>query len=140
MTAATNDLFAQPAHFLFPPEIKDTLATATSAAQDETLQECLPLINGTDKSHHSPFDYNRHGVLRLDRSQHVNFLRDALGEFPRGFVTVDASRPWMVYYPPTEQGKLMITPGAVLGSGDFGDMGSMIDFFCPKPYPYSLHY
>jgi len=98
MTAATNDPFALPAHFVSPPEIKDTLATATSAAQDETVQECLPLINGTDKSNRSLFDYNKHGVRRLHRSQHVNFLHHALGEFPREYVEVDASRPWMVYW------------------------------------------
>jgi hypothetical protein len=30
--------------------------------------------------------------------QHIDFLRDALGEHPAPFVGIDASRPWMVYW------------------------------------------
>ena len=75
-----------PQYFSNPPVVKDSLVTATSSAQDKNLEECLPLL--TD-----PW-----GVPRLDREQHIEFLKAALEEFPAKFVGVDASRPWMVYW------------------------------------------
>ncbi len=87
-----------PSAFSAPPSIKDPLVTATSSAQDETVQECLPLILSAADSAQDPFDFNQHGVPRLDRQQHIEFLKDALGDFPAQFVGVDASRPWMVYW------------------------------------------
>ena len=87
-----------PSTFSAPPTIRDSLVTATSAAQDETVQECLPLILSAEGAAQDPFDFNQHGVPRLDRQQHVEFLNDALGDFPAQFVAADASRPWMVYW------------------------------------------
>ena len=98
MAGATAALYAIPATFCHPPLIKDSLVTATSSAQDENIQQTLPLIKATGESASHPFDYNEHGVPQLDRLQHIEFLRDALGGFPGGFVSMDASRPWMVYW------------------------------------------
>jgi len=66
--------------------------------QEKTLRECLPLICVREDSDWDPFGFNQHGVPRLDRERHIEFLKDALGEFPPRFVGVDASRPWMVYW------------------------------------------
>lgn len=95
---ADADAVYVPAPFSTPPLIRDVLVTASSSAQDETVQECLPLITNAAESARNPFDVNEHGVPRLDRQQHVEFLEDALGEFPAQFVGADASRPWMVYW------------------------------------------
>jgi protein farnesyltransferase subunit beta len=98
MAAAGAALYAIPLAFTIPPPIKDPLVTATSSAQDENIEETLPLINATAESTRDLFAYNEYGVPRLDRFQHIDFLRDALGEHPAPFVGLDASRPWMVYW------------------------------------------
>eukprot|EP00193_Tetraselmis_chui_P004692 CAMPEP_0177767152 /NCGR_PEP_ID=MMETSP0491_2-20121128/8925_1 /TAXON_ID=63592 /ORGANISM="Tetraselmis chuii, Strain PLY429" /LENGTH=522 /DNA_ID=CAMNT_0019283653 /DNA_START=265 /DNA_END=1833 /DNA_ORIENTATION=- len=36
--------------------------------------------------------------LTLHRSAHARYLRGALGQLPRGFVSLDASRPWILYW------------------------------------------
>ena len=98
MASAEAALYATPAAFCNPPLIKDALVTATSYAQDENVQEILPLIKPTAKSIKDPYKYNEHDVPRLDRLQHIEFLKEALEEHPAGFVAIDASRPWMVYW------------------------------------------
>ena len=90
--------FPIPAHLSSLPILKDSLTTATSSVQDLTVQECLPLITRRGESTRSPFDLNEKGVVTLDRSQHIEFLADALEEYPAQFVGVDASRPWLVYW------------------------------------------
>jgi protein farnesyltransferase subunit beta len=72
--------------------------TETSSTQQETVAECLPYLKGTSDPSRSPFDFNEHGVPRLNRQAHVDFLYHSLEEFPAAFVAVDASRPWMVYW------------------------------------------
>lgn len=98
MASAGAALYSIPPAFSAPPLIRDSLITATSSAQEETIQETLPLINASAESARGPFDYNEYGVPRLDRLQHIDFLKDALGEHPAAFVGIDASRPWMVYW------------------------------------------
>ncbi len=98
MADAEEWLFAVPHHFTQPPPIQDGLETETSSAQQETVAECLPFLKRTDDPCRSPFDFNEHGVPRLDRQAHVDFLHQSLEEFPAAFVAVDASRPWMVYW------------------------------------------
>jgi hypothetical protein len=97
MANAGAALYSIPSAFSAPP-IRDSLITATSAAQDENIQETLPLIKASAESTRGPFEYNEYGVPRLDRLQHIDFLKDALGEHPAPFVGIDASRPWMVYW------------------------------------------
>ena len=81
-----------PAIFTSLPPIRDLLNTETSSVQDSTVQECLPFLAGTDE------DVNRYGLPKLHRKQHVEYFRDQLEDFPPGFVVLDASRPWMLYW------------------------------------------
>lgn len=76
----------------------DTLETATSKAQEATLKECLPLLNGITDPKRNPFDFNEFGIPTLERENHIAFLHENLAEFPAPFVGIDASRPWMVYW------------------------------------------
>lgn len=96
-TMATNlaDDFVIPIPALFTtlPELRDGLITESSEQQDETVQECLPFLAEPEG------DLNVHGIPTLARAKHVRFLQKMLeGPFPGGFVTVDAARPWMLYW------------------------------------------
>ncbi|KAI1768536.1 terpenoid cyclases/Protein prenyltransferase [Hypoxylon sp. FL1150] len=77
----------------FPP-IRDTLATTSSTVQDDTVAECLPFLAGDVQT----VPCNQHGVPRLDRQRHIKFLRKNLGKLPGRFVSLDASRPWLLYW------------------------------------------
>ena len=89
---------AVPSTFTLSPVLKDKLATKTSTDQDETVGECLPYLKGIDDPANDPFDFNEHGVLRLNRDEHIEYLKDHLGNFPAAYVGVDASRPWIMYW------------------------------------------
>lgn len=98
MADAEPSLFSVPLHFIRLPPIHDDLVTDTSSAQQETVRECLPHLKGINDPSKSPFDFNEHGIPRLDRRAHIRFLHQSLEEFPAAFVAIDASRPWMVYW------------------------------------------
>ena len=98
MATLIPSIFSIPLHFTQPSSIRDELTTQTSIAQQDTVAECLPFLNSAEDASKSPFDFNEHGVPRLDRQGHIDFLHESLREFPAGFVAVDASRPWMVYW------------------------------------------
>jgi protein farnesyltransferase subunit beta len=85
-----------PALFTELPTIRDELVTVTSSSQDETVGKCLPLLKGRHVTQHAPF--NEFGLPRLYREIHIPYLYDALEDYPGGFVALDASRPWMVYW------------------------------------------
>lgn len=85
-----------PALFTKQPAIRDRLVTETSQAQDETVEQCLPFLKGCSASQNPPF--SELGLPRLYRDAHVEFLYDALEDYPPKFVGLDASRPWMVYW------------------------------------------
>lgn len=85
-----------PALFTQPPPIRDPLVTETTDLQDATLNKCLPFLKGVHSSQKDPF--NAHGVPALQRDDHVAYLYDSLEDYPSGFVAMDASRPWMVYW------------------------------------------
>ncbi|EFR03922.1 farnesyltransferase subunit beta [Nannizzia gypsea CBS 118893] len=70
--------------------------TETSRAQAEVVGRCLPFLRGEEASLSLPL--NGHGVQSLARELHVEYLLDALGDYPARFVGLDASRPWMVYW------------------------------------------
>lgn len=36
--------------------------------------------------------------LQLDRSQHINYLQNGLKNLPAGFVSLEAARPWILYW------------------------------------------
>jgi protein farnesyltransferase subunit beta len=78
----------------FPPII-DSLTTATSKAQDNTTQEVLPFLTGSNDEFAT---YNRHGIPHLDRKRHIRFLHKSLGKLSSSFIAADASRPWYFYW------------------------------------------
>ena len=97
--AAIEDFPAKvPLHFLTLPPLQDDLTTPTSDAQEETLEECMPLLRAAGDPTRSPFDFNEFGLPELRREDHVDFLHENLSRFPSAFVGLDASRPWLVYW------------------------------------------
>lgn len=87
-----------PLYFRQPAPIQDELITETSVAQQANVAQCLPLLKGIDGPSRSPFDFIEHGIARLGRQAHLEFLHHSLKEFPAAFVAVDSSRPWLVYW------------------------------------------
>lgn len=87
-----------PKLFTTLPPIRDHLETETSILQDETVQECLPLLAGPEDSSRPISDFNAHGLPRLKRTKHVEFLHRSLEELSSRYVGYDASRPWIIYW------------------------------------------
>lgn len=81
----------------YPPIIDEAL-TATSQLQSKTVHECLPLLNAVNNPSSNPFDFDEYGLPYLQRQEHIDFVRDGLGELPASFVGLDASRPWLFYW------------------------------------------
>ena len=96
-TSKTNQ-FEIPSYFRSHPPLVDSLESETAVVQDETLNECLPLLNQVDEPNRSPFDFNQFGLPHLEKEKHIEFLHENLAEFPAPFVGIDASRPWMIYW------------------------------------------
>ncbi|OTA80596.1 hypothetical protein M434DRAFT_401672 [Hypoxylon sp. CO27-5] len=76
------------------PPILDILETQTSKLQNATINECLPFLCGEQDN----VRYNQYGVPHLDRTRHIKFLRKHLEKLPARYVTLDASRPWILYW------------------------------------------
>lgn len=87
-----------PELFTLPPALKDYLETETSLLQDETVRDCLPLLSSIDDPSRNLFEFNSHGLPRLERENHVRFLHDSLKKLHARSVAFDASRPWIVYW------------------------------------------
>ncbi|KIW89170.1 uncharacterized protein Z519_10022 [Cladophialophora bantiana CBS 173.52] len=98
MATMDNANYQIPPYFRQPPPLLDTLETETSTVQNETVNECLPLLNGINDPSRGPFDFNEFGLPCLEREAHIGFLKQSLDEYPAPFVGIDASRPWMVYW------------------------------------------
>jgi protein farnesyltransferase subunit beta len=90
--------FQIPQYFGQSPALIDDLRTQTSTVQGETVEECLPLLNAVNNPSLNPFEFNEFGLPGLEKENHTAFLHENLSKFPHYFVTVDASRPWMVYW------------------------------------------
>lgn len=71
-------------------------ATATSKKQQETMEECLPLLNGQQSL--PGISLNSHNIPHLNREKHIPFLESNLGRLPAPYVAIDASRPWVFYW------------------------------------------
>lgn len=93
-TPSQEDFFPPvPPLFTNLPALRDVLITETSEAQDATVEECLQLLSSPEG------DLNVHGISTLARRKHVRFLKQQIaGPFPKHFVALDASRPWMLYW------------------------------------------
>lgn len=74
--------------------IRDDLQTETSKVQDETLEVVLPFLEGNPNQ----FELNIFGLPKLQRANHIKFLKQALGDYPHQFAMMDASRPWLLYW------------------------------------------
>ncbi|KAK3381423.1 terpenoid cyclases/protein prenyltransferase alpha-alpha toroid [Podospora didyma] len=90
----TYPAYMIPDLFTVAPPVRDALVTATSRAQDKTVDICLPFLSGED----DVFKYNEHGVPRLNKTNHIKFLHRSLEPLPGGFILMDASRPWFLYW------------------------------------------
>ncbi|KAF2812618.1 terpenoid cyclases/Protein prenyltransferase [Mytilinidion resinicola] len=79
---------------MFTSPLRDELVTDSSAIEAETLDDILPFLED------NPYDFelNSFGVPKLQRAQHVAFLRRALGNYPAQFAAMDAARPWLLYW------------------------------------------
>ncbi|KAM5470708.1 CAAX farnesyltransferase (FTase) subunit beta [Microsporum audouinii] len=84
---------ANPLFATLPP-LLDGLQTETSRSQAQVAARCIPLLAGEATF----LSLNGQGVQQLARQLHVDYLLDALGQYPASFVGLDASRPWMVYW------------------------------------------
>lgn len=89
----SNPASVVPPRYIRPIPLHDALKTATSDAEDATVAACLPLLRGEGPGQRG---FNAFGVPELCRNAHVAFCFDALEDYPAPFVTVDASRPWMI--------------------------------------------
>lgn len=83
-----------PALFTSQPPIVDELGTHSSSLQQDTIDECMPFLNGTEHAGKC----NQHGVPRLDKTRHVKFLHKQLGRLPPQMAAADPSRPWFFYW------------------------------------------
>lgn len=85
-----------PSLFTQPPPFQEQInafPTITSSAEDQTLLECLPFLISPE------MELNSHGVPKLRRRVHMMYLTMMLRrKFPPGFVAIDASRPWFLYW------------------------------------------
>ena len=84
-----------PTLFTSLPVLRDALETETSFSQDDTVEECLPYLAGTAIG---DFSLSVHGLPKLQRRLHKEFLLDILKEKSKSHVAYDASRPWLVYW------------------------------------------
>lgn len=85
-------------HLCQPQPISDESTSATSRLQIQTVQECLPLLNAVTDSSSNPLDFNKFGLPSLHRGLHLDFIHNGLQPLPASFVTMDASRPWLMYW------------------------------------------
>ena len=91
--SATTESRNIPDLFTYLPPIRDLLNTQSSEVQDNTIQECVPLLAGLDHVERSG-----HGVPHLTRERHINFLHKSMGRLPAAYAAADANRPWMFYW------------------------------------------
>ena len=78
--------------------IRDSLQTRTSILQEETVEECLPLLTGSGELQQDSTGRRTGGIPRLERDKHIKFLRQSLEKLAAGYVGFDASRPWILYW------------------------------------------
>ncbi|KAI9714332.1 MAG: CAAX farnesyltransferase (FTase) subunit beta [Bogoriella megaspora] len=97
--ASTNiQRFSTPDLYSKPPPLQDEVQTKSSEIHNETRQKCLPFLTVNETGGALEDDLNSFGIPHLRRDQHIDFLEDALEDYPAGFVAMDASRPWLFYW------------------------------------------
>ena len=85
-----------PTLFTTAPLLQDALDTQTSLLQSSTVQKCLSFLLNTAVPRTTPV--NAHGIPHLTREKHIAFLHKTLSSLPSGYVSYDASRPWIFYW------------------------------------------
>lgn len=89
---------AVPSLFTHPTVPRDEVRTQTSEDEDRVVQSCLPLLSGQALLKYGPGFLTSHGVPHLLRDRHIHFLHESLEVYPPAFKSMDASRPWMLYW------------------------------------------
>ncbi|KAF5097737.1 hypothetical protein DV451_003696 [Geotrichum candidum] len=74
---------------IYKNQIKDDINTDTTLDQEETEDAVLKLLLGAKEN---PETKN------LLKEKHLAYAKKMLGPLPAGFVSLDASRPWCVYW------------------------------------------
>ncbi|RMZ92062.1 hypothetical protein DV736_g697, partial [Chaetothyriales sp. CBS 134916] len=74
-----------PAYYLNEPPLVDDIVTETSDLQQETIDECLPLLGAALDASEDPSDFNAFGVPELRKAEHIAFLENNLATFPAHF-------------------------------------------------------
>ena len=87
-----------PSLFTNPLPIEDDFETDSSKARKETMRKCLPFLLGEESSQSTGSTPNSFGIPILQKDDHIGFLRDHLADFPAPFVSLDAARPWLLYW------------------------------------------
>lgn len=87
-----------PSHLQVWPLVRDSMRGPTAELQDQTIEECLPLLQAIKDSASNPFDFDVDGFHILNKEAHITFIWDGLEHLPAQFVAMDASRPWLMYW------------------------------------------
>jgi hypothetical protein len=83
----------------------DGVSTETSVSQEDVEQDCLRLLFAEPQGEgplrelgrNAPVTNRKRAVVFV-RDQHVAYLRKGLESLSGAFVSLDASRPWLVYW------------------------------------------
>lgn len=87
-----------PELFTRRPVCRDKVRTQTCEDEDRVVASCLPFLNGRAFLRYGPDFLTVSGVPHLLRDRHKLFLEDSLEAYPPPFKSMDASRPWMLYW------------------------------------------
>lgn len=72
--------------YMHPLILQDIIQTETATLQDQTEQICLPYLT-------------KEVNPKLDQKTHVEYLLNILtNPLPKSYLTLDASRPWIIYW------------------------------------------
>lgn len=106
----------------------DSTETSTSRHQfqlEQAVREIYAQVLTQSSAHNTP-------ALDLDRSAHVRYLHSGLQRLPSGYVSLDASRPWICYWILQSLALLGAPLPAKLGlTGDLGDLSCYNATICP---------
>lgn len=98
--------------------VGDTLETVTTVDQQETEEKCVSMFTTEPIASELQF---------LKKDQHIAFLRKTISKLPRGYVVLDASRPWIIYW--------ALNPLVLLGDdiSDLKDGANEAILYCLSP-------
>ncbi|KAK8253131.1 terpenoid cyclases/protein prenyltransferase alpha-alpha toroid [Phyllosticta capitalensis] len=112
-----------PELFSTKPVLVDGFETGTTQEQDATVEKILPFMTGNPHN----FSLNSHGIPQLNRGPTVEYVADALTEWPEQFIVLDASRPWIPYW--------SLTALALLGEDITSTREGLVETYRPLQSP-----